>query len=196
MRHPFGPQGQQLRHAVERVRPFRSLLEDKGAHILLAGSFADEICHYSGPEQPCRGHALPAQRPAETWSPWLASEGVDFVYLDEQAWANPVAQDLLAELPADAAWRRLAPGAAPQHWGLLAPPQRQRSPTRRYASRKGIPSSSTSRLASSVARREGSRRMRSARKRTPCSACAITASVAPARSTARKRGAFKSCRSR
>src|SRR6185295_11304812 len=70
------------------------------------------------------------------------------------------------------------------------------SPTRRYASRKGIPSSVTKRYASSVARSPGSRRMRSGWNRTSGRAAAMMARVSAARSMPRKSGALRSCRSR
>ena len=126
MRQAFGQQGPQLRLGVERLLPFRRQLRGSG---LVAASLADDLCNYVVPEDRCHGVALAhlanGKPPDVGWSRWLADHRLDWVYVDEPAWARPRSQELVQELASDPTWQRMTPASAStEHCVLL---RRQRS---------------------------------------------------------------------
>ena len=113
-------EGRHLAEISSRLAPYRDSLRGADTTLLAAGRDAASACHYVGEGDPCVGSAVAlGSLPPGGTDVALRAEGVDFVYADEAALADPASAAAVEEARRRG-WRSLGP--AGRGWVLLQVP--------------------------------------------------------------------------
>lgn len=113
-------EGRHLAEISSRLAPYRDSLRGADTTLLAAGRDATSACHYVGEGDPCVGSALAlGSLPPGSADEGLRAEGVDFIYADEAALADPASAAAVEEARRRG-WRSLGPAGS--GWALLQAP--------------------------------------------------------------------------